>query len=201
MTAIVASCRGLKSSYTPRGESIVKNADAKKLATESLYELAIRALGRRSHTSAELERKLRARAARAESVDTVLKRLSDQGYLDDARVAESHSHYRREYESLGRRRVLAELRRRGIERETAEKIVEETYAESDELELIRSFLHRKLGSRIDEIRIDDRKHLGRLYRSLARAGFSTQKIIEALGNLSSDSEWLEAMSTVEEVGE
>jgi len=177
------------------------NADAKKLATEALYDLAIRALGRRSYTSAELERKLRARAARAESVDTVLKRLTDHGYLDDARVAESHSHYRREYDSLGRRRVLGELRRRGIERETAEKIVNETYAETDELELIRNFLRRKLGSRIDEIRIDDRKQLGRLYRSLARAGFSTQKIIEALGNLSSDSEWLEAMSTVDELGE
>ncbi len=176
-------------------------AAGKKLAPASLYKFAVRALGRHSHTSTELERKLRGRAARPESVDEILRRLREQGWLDDERAAESHSYYRREYDSLGRRRVVGELRRRGIERETAERIVEETYADSDELELIRSFLHRKLGRPFDEARIDNRKEIGRLYRSLVRAGFSTVKIIEALGQLSADTEWLEAMASIEDFEE
>ncbi len=171
-------------------------AAGKKLAAAALYEFAVRALSRRAHTAAELEGKLRSRAARPESVDEVLGRLRERGWLDDERAAESHSYYRREYDSLGRRRVVAELRRRGIERETAERIVEETYAESDELELIRSFLRRKLGRPVDEARIDDRKELVRLYRSLLRAGFSTPKIVEALGQISTDTESLEAMAGI-----
>ena len=176
-------------------------AAGKKLAPAALYEFAVRALSRRAHTAAELERKLRSRAARPESVDEVLGRLRERGWLDDERTAESHSYYRREYDSLGRRRVVGELRRRGIERATAERIVEQTYAESDELELIRRFLRRKLGRPVGEARIDDRKELGRLYRSLARAGFSAVKIVEALGQISTDAEWLEAMAADEDYEE
>lgn len=169
-------------------------AAGRKLAPEALYEYAVRALGRRAHTEAELERKLQARAAREESVAEVLGRLRERGWLDDERTAESHSHYRREYDSLGRRRVVGELRRRGIADETAERIVEETYAEADESELIRRFLRRKLGRPPDEARIDDRKALGRLYRSLFRAGFSPAGITAALSQVSNDAEWLEAMA-------
>lgn len=173
-------------------------AAGKKLAPAALYEFAVRALGRRAHTAAELERKLQARAARAESVAEVLERLRERGWLDDERTAEAHSRRRREYDSLGRRRVLGELRRRGVAGETARRVVEKTYAEADEAELIRGFLRRKLGRPLGETRIDNRKELGRLYRSLLRAGFSPAKVLEALGSLSADVEWLEAMAGIDD---
>ncbi len=176
-------------------------AAGKKLAPAALYEFAVRALGRRTHTEAELESKLRGRAARPESVAEILGRLRERGWLDDARAAEAHSYSRREYDSLGLRRVVVELRRRGIERETAERVAAETYAETDERALIGNFLRRKLGRPVDEARIDDRKELGRLYRSLIRAGFSSAKSVEALGRLCADAEWLEAMACVEDFEE
>jgi len=52
-----------------------------KLAPESLYEYALRVLGRRPHTSAELRAKLARRSAEERAVAAVISRLRDNGYV------------------------------------------------------------------------------------------------------------------------
>lgn len=168
----------------------------RKLSAEPLYEYALRALARRSHTKAELEAKLAIRCADERDVSAVMERLAAHGYLDDERVAESHATFRREYALLGRNRVLQELRRRGVSEGTAEDSVAEAYRESDETELAREFLRRKLGSRFESNRISDRKELGRLFRALARAGFGGSAITAALAHVTGDSEWLEGLESL-----
>ena len=172
----------------------------KKLAPEALFDYAVRALGRRALTEAELRRKLVARAALPEYVDEALGRVRDLGYLDDARTAESHAYTRKELNVLGRRRVLAELRRRGVDPETAERTVDETYSGVDEVELIREHLRRKLGRRLEE-KIHDPKAVQRLYASLARAGFSSGRIGEALRQAAADPEWVDAIADAAAVDE
>ena len=68
------------------------------------------------------------------------------------------------------------------------------YAESDEAALAKEFLRRRLGSRFDEEPISDRKELTRLFRSLARAGYELSTIAHVLGEVTSDSEWLDALT-------
>lgn len=165
----------------------------RKLSAEPLYEFALRALGRRSHTKAELETKLASRCADERDVPAVLERLVAHGYLNDERVAESHATIRRDYALLGRKRVLQELRKRGVSEATAEDSVAEAYREANETELARDFLRRKLGSRFGSDPISDRKELGRLFRALARAGFGAAAITAALAQVSGDSEWLESL--------
>lgn len=165
----------------------------RKLSAEPLYEYALRALARRSHTRAELETKLAIRCADERDVSTVMERLVAHGYLNDERVAESHATFRRDYALVGRKRVLQELRRRGVSESTAEGSVAEAYRESDETELAREFLRRKLGSRFESDPISDRKELGRLFRALARAGFGVAAITGALAQVTGDSEWLESL--------
>ena len=169
-----------------------------KLAAESLYEYALRALVRRSHTLAEIEAKLGRRAAAEEDVETVVRRLREHGYLDDVRVAESHSAIRREFHLLGRKRVLDELERRGVDASTAESAVEQSYEDCDEAALARAFLRRKLGSLADGAGIADRKRLAALYRALARAGFEAQAIHTALREVSADSEFLDGLAEAAE---
>jgi len=87
-------------------------------------QYALRLLGRRMHTRAELERKLLARAA-PEEVRSVLARLEEWGYLDDRAFAEAFVRSRRG--RWGELRIAAELRRRGVD----ERIVREALAAED----------------------------------------------------------------------
>ena len=115
------------------------------LAEEALYDYAIQALAKRSLTVDELRKRLTRRAARPEATENVLARLTQAGYLDDKRLADSYAFFRKEYEGLGRRRVLTDLRRRGVDKNLAEDAVEESYQDADEDEMIARQLRRKLG--------------------------------------------------------
>jgi regulatory protein len=163
-----------------------------RLGVAALFDYAVAALARRSLTQIELRARLKPRAARPADVENVLQRLAEIGYLDDARLAESYSRFRRDYEGLGKQRVLRDLARRGVDPAVAEQAVAGAYAGTDELELIRDHLRRKLGSCYGETRVDDPKRLTSLYRSLIRAGFPSAKIVIALQEISSNSDWLEA---------
>ena len=168
--------------------------DPQRLDTEALYDYAVRTLARRPLTVNELRARLARRAARSPDADAVIERLRQANYLDDARLAESYAHFRHDYEGLGRQRVLRDLSRRGVDKAVAHEAVAESYTDSDEPELIRRFLERKVPKATPSTPINDRKHLVRLYRALIRTGFSSGKIVEALRELSSDSDWLEAFA-------
>lgn len=169
---------------------------AKKLGPEALYEYAVGALGRRALTERELRLKLQRKASKPADIDDALERVRSLGYLDDARVAESHANYRKEFEALGRRRVFSELRRRGVDAETAARTVSEAYEEVDEAEQIRRYLERKLARRLDRP-IDDPKEVARLTRTLQRAGFSSGRIVEALQRVAADPGWLDGLEEPE----
>jgi regulatory protein len=169
-------------------------APPKPLAAAALYDYAVAALARHSLTVAELRRRMERRAARPQDVQEVVNRLSEVGYLDDTQLAESYARFRRDYEGLGRLRILRDLERRGVERKLAEKSVRQTFRETDELGQVRAQIRRRLGSRADDLPVNDRKQLASLYRALLRAGFSSAKIVEGLQEISSDTDWLEAFA-------
>src|ERR1700676_5722928 len=87
---------------------------------DELYEYAVAALGRRMRTVAELKRLMRARIEEAEAeygqtlVELVIRRLKDQGYLNDSQYAAYYSSLRRDNQKLGRMRVITELKTRGV---------------------------------------------------------------------------------------
>jgi regulatory protein len=165
---------------------------AKKLGPEALYDYAVAALNRRQLTVRELRLKLFPRAAEERHVDEAIDRLRAIGYLDDQRTAESHAYSKRELEGLGARRVLSELRGRGVDATTAERTVQEAYREVDELEQIRQYLERKLGRRL-EGKLEDPREVHRLTQRLMRAGFSASRIREALSKVAADPSWLEGL--------
>ncbi len=169
-------------------------ASPKLLAAAALYDYAVAALARRSLTVAELRSRLERRAARPHDVQEVLQRLREIGYLDDAQLADSYARFRRDYEGLGRLRIVRDLERRGVERKVAEKTVGQAFQDTDELELVRHQIRRRLGSRADELPLSDRKQIAALFRALLRAGFSSARIVEGLQEIASDTDWLEAFA-------
>src|ERR1700758_5239503 len=98
---------------------------------EEMYEYAVEALGRRMRTVAELKRLMRARGEDPESeyavtlVELVIRRLKDQGYLNDSQYAAAYTSMRRDNQKLGRTRVITELKMRGAHGVVIEKAVED----------------------------------------------------------------------------
>lgn len=171
----------------------------KKLYTEEeLYDYAVNALARRMRSVAELKRLLRVRVeADTELGDTlvelIIRRLKDQGYLNDARYASAYSSYRRDNEKFGRRRVVTDLKAKGIHSDVIDAAISTTYGEINEEKQARDYLHRK---RVQKPK--DQKETARVFRHLLRAGFSSRTIFtvlkhwhideEVLSNLESDTD-------------
>lgn len=168
-------------------------ARGRKLETESeLYEYALGALGRRMRSVAELKRLLRARVdAETEIgktlVELVVRRLKDQGYLNDAKYAAAYSTFRRDNEKYGRRRVITDLKIKGVVGEVLEKAVNDSFAEVDEEKQAREYLRRK---RLQKP--GDKKQAARIFRQLVRAGFGSKTIFRILRNWDVDDETLSA---------
>jgi regulatory protein len=83
----------------------------------------VRLLGLRSHSAAELGRKLLWRGFEAETIAALLTRLAGQGYLDDARFARAV--VGRRSRNRGSAAIAAELKAKGVERELVQAAVAE----------------------------------------------------------------------------
>src|ERR1700689_5372902 len=105
----------------------------RKLFTENeLYEYAVGALGRRMRSVAELKRLLRPRVETETEigqtlVELVIRRLKDQGYLNDAKYAAAFSSFRRDNEKFGRMRVVTDLKAKGVHGDVIDKAVSSVY--------------------------------------------------------------------------
>lgn len=161
---------------------------------DPLYEYAVGALGRRMRSVAEMKRLLRQRTEDSEIghllIDVVIARLKQRGYLNDTQYATSFSSYRRDNEKLGRRRIVSELRARGVHAEVIEKTVEETYGEVTESEQVRAYVRRK---RLQKPK--DQKQTARIFRTLVRAGFGPRDIFAVLKQWDVDDETLSLLES------
>lgn len=169
-------------------------ARPRKLFTEAeLYDYAVGALARRMRSVAELKRLLRNRVE-AETefgktlVELIIVRLKDQGYLNDAKYAAAFSSYRRDNEKFGRRRVVTDLKIKGVHGDVIEKAVSSVYDDVKEENLARDYIRRK---RLQQPKgKEDRKQAARIFRQLIRAGFEAKTIFKILKKWDVDEETL-----------
>jgi len=168
-------------------------AFARPRKTESeneLYEYAVGALGRRARSVAELKRLLRPRVdADTEYgrtlMELVIRRLKDRGYLNDAQYAAAYSSFRRDNEKFGRRRVITDLKAKGVHSEVIDKAVDAVYDEVSDEAQAREYLKRK---RL--VKPKDQKQSARIFRQLVRAGFASKTIFAILKKWDVDDETL-----------
>jgi regulatory protein len=173
-------------------------ARPKKTSDEnSLYEYAIGALARRMRSAAELKRLLRRRVEPGEYGDTlvevVIARLKEQRYLNDTQYAATFSSLRKENDKFGRRRVITDLKARGVHSDVIDKAVAGAYEGVNEESLARDYLRRK---RLPKPA--NQKQAARIFRALVRAGFGTRTIIAILKKWDVDDEVLTALETEEQ---
>lgn len=162
------------------------------LDENTLYDYAVRSLGRRMRTVAELKRLMRQRVPKDEMghllVEMVILRLKDQKYLNDTNYAAAYSSFRRDNEKFGRRRVTTDLKVKGVHADVIKNVVDEAYSTVNEEELARAYLKRKrLKKPANE------KEAARIFRGLMRAGFGVGVAIKVLKNWDVEEEVLTAL--------
>jgi regulatory protein len=166
----------------------------KSYSEDELYEYAVEALARRMRTVAELKRMMRARIEDAESeygqtlVELVIRRLKDQGYLNDSQYAASFSSMRRDNQKFGRMRVITDLKAKGVHGTVIEKAVETAFEEVNEEKQAREYLRKK---RLEKPK--DQKQAARIFRQLMRAGFRMKTIFVILKKWDVDDDTLIAL--------
>jgi regulatory protein len=166
----------------------------KSYSEDELYEYAVEALARRMRTVAELKRMMRARIEDAESeygqtlVELVIRRLKDQGYLNDSQYAASFSSMRRDNQKFGRMRVITDLKAKGVHGTVIEKAVETAFEEVNEEKQAREYLRKK---RLEKPK--DQKQAARIFRQLMRAGFRMKTIFVILKKWDVDDDTLTAL--------
>jgi regulatory protein len=156
------------------------NARTRKLyASEAeLYEYAIRSLGRKMRTVAELKRLMRMRVPEDVGelwIENVIGRLKEQRYLNDTQYATAFTRMRQENQRFGKRRVQQDLMVKGVHADVIAKTLDSSYENINEDELARQFLDRK---RIQKPK--DEKETARVVRLMVRAGYSTSTIFRVL---------------------
>jgi regulatory protein len=166
----------------------------RKLTDVELYDYAVRALGRKMRTIAELKRLLRARAEATDdgslAVEAVIAKLKEQKYLNDSRYAAAYSQYRQTNEKFGRRRVITDLKVKGVHSEVIEQAVTSAYEGINEEKLARQFLERK---RLKQPQ--NQRESARVFRRLVRAGFSSATIFKVLKRWKVDDEVLSVLES------
>ena len=142
---------------------------------KTAYNQALDALSRRSRSTVELSRWLKERDWPADDIADVIERLTACGLLDDVKYAAQFARNRVLDRKLSKRRVLGELGRRGIAKETASAAVAELIEEEgvDEEAVVEAIAVRKARSLA---KLDRETAYRRLLGFLARRGYDSDVV-------------------------
>jgi regulatory protein len=144
---------------------------------ELAKERALRMLGYRERSSHELFQGLVDDGFDRSAATAVVNRLAELGFVDDERFATLWARSR-VHAGFDRRRILRELREKGVDPDVAEVAVEEVAPAAEDLQRARAALRGK--------RASDRAGRDRLVRRLLNRGFDLQTAIAAVSDETSE---------------
>lgn len=143
---------------------------------------ALNVLGYRARSARELRERLARAGFSAETVDGVVARLEELGYLDDEEFARDLA--RAETRKYGPRRIYGDLRRAGVDEEVARYTVEDEFAGRSEHEAAREAARQRynMGERSDA-------QARRVYGFLMRRGYSASVCSEVALEYRQETGW------------
>lgn len=146
----------------------------------SCYGDALKLLGRRDLSVADLRARLADREHPGDEIDAAVSRLLDVGALNDARLARAYVRTASQVKGRGRLRIARELQQMGIAREVAAEALAEVFADTDERALIDRAVQKKLRGGARPKTMQER---ARLYQFLMRQGFTPTGVSAAMRRL------------------
>ena len=142
-------------------------------------ERALRLLALRGRSRAELRKKLTERGFTKSAIDRVLENLGELGYLDDEAFAINRARHLAVNRLYGDRKIEAQLREKGIDREAAKEAIREVREEFPEKEGLSTVAVKKLPGRgPDGLNKKERLALARM---LQGKGYHLGLILDYLG--------------------
>ena len=138
------------------------------------YDAAVRYLGGRPHTVAEIHRHLRSKKFDAETIDHAIDRLRAQRYVDDEAFARWWVEQRERFKPRGQRALRTELAQKGVGRDVVELVLGERAPDAD-VEQARRALSRPLTRWAD---MPDAEKRRKIHTYLAARGFDYDTIDE-----------------------
>lgn len=139
-------------------------------ARQKTMNRAFNILSVKSYSVAEMRRRLLEKDwTNAEIVETVLEKLKEYNYLNDAQYAENLAAYNIRQKPQGKRKLQLKLAQKRIDKDTAKDALEKIFEETPEADLLDQALEKRL--RIKGIP-QDRDETKKLFDYLLRQGFS-----------------------------
>ncbi len=155
---------------------LIQASDARRAQEKALYLLEYR-----NYSKRELTEKIARTAASREAAQAAAGRMEELGLIDDRRFGEDYAKELFSRKGYGARRAAQELRRKGLDQELVQELVEKYGSPEQSEENIRRVLEKKYpGWREDE------KVRRRAFAALQRLGYSYQEVREAMGQ---DEDW------------
>lgn len=140
----------------------------KTLDKNETKEKALRLLEFRSHSEKELRDKLLRAGSNSEDIDSAVEFLTEYGFLNDEKYALAKARDLANLKKFGKKRIVSELKMRGIAPEYIEEALAAT--EVDEIEVLLPMLRKKLGGDFE------RKSTERAFRYFATKGYKFEDI-------------------------
>jgi len=106
-------------------------------------QICLQLLTSKARTRAELATALARRGIDDDTANEVLARFSEVGLIDDTAFAESYVHSGHTYRGLGRRALASQLRRRGVDEQTAGAAVAAVDPDAEE-RMARALVRRRI---------------------------------------------------------
>ena len=163
LDAVVAFERGLREGLELSEEELMgaRVAGERPLAMTR----ALNVLGYRARAEGELREKLERAGYADGTIEAVVERLRELGYIDDGEFARNAA--REKARRYGPRRILVDLKRSGVDDEVAREAIEREFSGDDEMEAASVAAERRYNT---EERSDALAR--RVYGFLARRGYS-----------------------------
>jgi regulatory protein len=127
------------------------------------------------------ERLLEGRGATPQIVDTVIDRLREYGYLDDARYAQSYASLRVQQRPIGRQRLQRDLWLKKIDKQTADSALDQVFEQTPEEDLVDKAIAKRVRLRGKPKTREDAK---KLFDHLLRQGFAFELVSEKVRAIS-----------------
>jgi regulatory protein len=143
------------------------------------YIDALRMLGRRELSEAQVRQRLERRQHAAEDIEAAVERLRAERAIDDRRVADAIARTQTSVKRRGKLRVRRQIEQAGIAPALARRVTDEVFESLDPEALIAAALGRRLRGRD---RIADAAEFNRLYRYLIGQGFEADRVLAILRN-------------------
>ena len=141
------------------------------------YIDALRMLGRRELSEAQIRQRLARREHAPEAIDEAVARLIEERAIDDNRVAEAIARMETGVRKRGKLRIRRKIESVGISPAIARRALDEVFGNIDDDDLLESALAKRLRRGAS---ISDEREFNRLYRYLVGQGFEPQRVLALL---------------------